>query len=272
VRWLGHATVLLEVDGARLLTDPLLTPGFLRFVRRREAGAPDLDALADVDAVLISHAHQDHLHLPSLRLLPEGTRLIVPQGTGRWLERRGFRYVEEIAEGARTSVGALEVRATPAAHQGFRVPFGPSAATLGYLVQGSTRAYFAGDTELFEGMAELPRTLDGPLDLALLPVGGWGPTLRGGHMDPERAAEAARLLGARAAVPIHWGTFWPKGLGRVRRDRFALPGRAFEVAAAARAPGSRVSVLEPGAALDVAAWPVLSPSSSRESVKPVRSP
>ena len=94
VRWIGHATALIELEGVRVLTDPVLSNRLLPLVRRRAPGAPEIAELADVDAVLISHAHLDHLHLPSLRRLAEGTRLIVPAGLGRWVERRGFRHVE----------------------------------------------------------------------------------------------------------------------------------------------------------------------------------
>lgn len=247
VRWGGHATVLVAIDGARILTDPVLTSTFARpFVVRRAGCAPEVGDYSGVDAVLISHAHQDHLHLPSLRRLGEGVRLIVPVGTGRWLERRGFRNVEELPAGHRLAVGALEVRATPAAHHGSRFPFGPAAASAGYLVQGSSRLYFAGDTDLFPEMASLPAALDGPLDLALLPVGGWGPTLRGGHMDPVRATEALRRLRPRVAVPVHWGTFWPRGFGAVRAGRFHLPGPRFRDLAAVAAPEVEVQVLRPG--------------------------
>ena len=255
VRWIGHATALIELDGVRVLTDPVLSNRLLPLVRRRAPGAPEITELADVDAVLISHAHLDHLHLPSLRRLAAGTRLIVPAGLGRWVERRGYRHVEELTVGGRTHVGPIEVRATPAAHQGSRWPFGPAAPALGYLLQGSSCLYFAGDTDLFDEMAELPRMLDGPLDLALLPVGGWGPTLRGGHLDPVRAAEALRRLRPHEVIPIHWGTFWPAGLAGIRPDRFHLPARSFRAAAASVAPAVRVRLLRPGETMRTASRP-----------------
>lgn len=257
VRWLGHATTLVELDGVRLLTDPLLTDRLVPFVRRRvpSLGEPP-DRAQSVDAVLISHAHQDHLHLPSLRRLRPGTRLIVPAGTASWLRRRGFsppvfEQVEEVRPGDLLRVGGVTVHVTPAEHHGFRIPFGPRAVALGYLVQGASSVYFGGDTDLFPGMAEFPGLVGGRLDLALLPVGGWGPTLRGGHMDPERAAQALRLLQPRAAIPIHWGTYWPVGLSRVRRHRFALPGEAFRAASAEMAPDVDVRVLRPGDAVPI---------------------
>ncbi|MEI7925795.1 MAG: MBL fold metallo-hydrolase, partial [Chloroflexota bacterium] len=176
VRWLGHATTEIVVDGVQLLTDPLLVDSMAPLVRRR-APEPALIAPDDpIHAVLISHAHQDHLHLPSLRLLPAGTRLLVPVGLGRWLARRGFEQVEEMAPGDTRWVGAVQVRAIRAAHGGRRLPLGPDAPALGYVVQGSAGVYFAGDTGLFDEMTDIPRALDTPLAAALLPVGGWGPT------------------------------------------------------------------------------------------------
>jgi len=245
IRWLGHATASIEVDGVRLLTDPLLLPGVTALIQRRVEAA-SFDPAERIDAVLISHAHQDHLHLPSLRLLSAGTRIIVPRGLGRWMAQRGFTNVDEIAAGEHLWVGAVRVHGTRAAHEGTRLPFGPEAPALGYLVEGSVGVYFAGDTGLFEEMRELPRRLDTHLAAALLPVGGWGPTLRGGHMDPRRAAEALRLLDPARAIPIHWGTYWPRGFGRVRPDRFHMPGSTFALEAREAAPAVQIDVLRPG--------------------------
>jgi L-ascorbate metabolism protein UlaG (beta-lactamase superfamily) len=114
---------------------------------------------------------------------------------------------------------------------------------VGYLVDASTRVYFAGDTDLFDEMAELR----GRVDVALIPVGGWGLTLGPGHLDPVRAAQAVGLIRPRVAVPIHWGTLWPAGLGWARRDLFALPGERFAQAVAALAAQVEVRVLRPGA-------------------------
>jgi L-ascorbate metabolism protein UlaG (beta-lactamase superfamily) len=196
---------------------------------------------ARIDVVLISHLHHDHLDLPSLRLLGPDVPIVVPQGAGSLLERAGFRAVEELIEGRQLSIRGVAVTAMHARHSGFRPPFGPRVSALGYLIEGTRTVYFAGDTGLFPAMAELA-----PLDVALLPVGGWGPTLRGGHLDPVDAVAALGLMRPRLAVPIHWGTFWPFGLGRVRRSRFAGPGADFEARARRLVPHTEVAVLAPG--------------------------
>jgi len=244
--WLGHSTVLLEIGGLLLLTDPMLRGG-IGPVRRRP-GLVEID-LAAVDAVLISHLHHDHLDLPSMRLLPRGVRVVVPAGAGRLLRSSGFDDVIEMDVGGSTLLGDTTIRAVPARHGGRRLPFGPSGPALGYRIDGEHAIYFAGDTNLFPEMAELA----GDLDLAVLPVGGWGPTLRGGHMDPSRAAEALTLLRPRTAVAIHWGTLWPIGLSRVRRDRFEEPARRFIEEAGRVAPSVSVPLLDPGDQLDLPA-------------------
>ncbi|MDQ3871147.1 MAG: MBL fold metallo-hydrolase [Chloroflexota bacterium] len=239
--YVGHSTVLLELDGARLLTDPVLRDrvGPLR----RQAPTVPPAVYRDVDAVLISHLHWDHLDLPSLRLLRASTPLIVPRGAAGALRRRGFAAVEELAVGEWAAVKHVRVQATPANHGGMGNPIAPGAAALGFVVSGSHSIYFAGDTDLFEGMADLAETLDA----ALLPVWGWGPVLGPGHLDPARAATALRLLRPRVALPIHWGTLSPIGVARIGGRWLSEPPRAFARHAATVAPHVEVRVLTPGA-------------------------
>ena len=242
VTWLGHATVLVELGGARLLTDPLLRNrlGHLR----RHGATPPATATEDLDAVLVSHLHLDHLDFPSLKRLPRSTRLLVPRGAGALLHRNGFRAVDELAAGDRVAVGPVEVTAVEAVHDGRRRPYGggPEADTLGFVIGG--RVYFAGDTDLFDGMREL-----GGLDVALIPVWGWGPSLGAGHLDPPAAARAVALLRPRVAIPIHWGTFYPRGLARFRSHRLTDPPHEFAAEVARLAPAVTVSVLAPGEAI-----------------------
>jgi L-ascorbate metabolism protein UlaG (beta-lactamase superfamily) len=235
--YVGHATTLIELDGVALLTDPLLRERF-GHVRRI---APPVRDLPRADAILVSHAHRDHLDLPSLARLPREIPLLAPAAVADIVRGDG-RVVTALAPGDRARVGPLEIIATRAVHDGRRAPVGRPRRALGFLVQGSVRLYFAGDTDLFDGM----RALSPGLDAALLPVWGWGPKVGPGHMDPERAARAAGLLRPRVAIPIHWGSYasprvwWRSDPGH--------PAREFERLAAEYAPGVGVSVLAPGQA------------------------
>jgi L-ascorbate metabolism protein UlaG (beta-lactamase superfamily) len=244
VTWLGHSTVLVEADGTRLLTDPLLRPRVGHV--RRVAAAPQPIA-GELDAVLLSHVHHDHLDVGSLRRV-SARRLIVPRGAKQLLRRRGFQNVVELAAGEEVSIGSVTVRATHAEHEARRLPFGAEIPALGYLVEESRRLYFAGDTDLFDGM----RTLDSAIDVALLPVAGWGPHVGPGHLDPQRAAQALQLLRPRVAVPIHWGTYRRLGMSRepaVLRE----PAERFARLAAELAPEVEVRILEPGTRLELPA-------------------
>jgi L-ascorbate metabolism protein UlaG (beta-lactamase superfamily) len=194
-----------------------------------------------VDAVLLSHLHYDHLDLPSLRMLTPGPRLFCPPGSAGFLDEAGFAG-EELGVGEDARVGDVVVRATPAEHDGRRRPLGVRAEAIGFLVRGSQSVYFAGDTDLFAGMGDL-----GPIDVALLPVAGWGPRLGPGHLDAERAARAAELLCPRTVVPIHWGTLHPRG--RRRGPWFEDPPLRFAAHVAERAPEVEVRVLSPGESL-----------------------
>lgn len=240
--WLGHATVLLELAGVRLLTDPVLR-GRVAHLRRH---APEIDAPGEIDAVLISHAHRDHLDLPTLRSLePRPPLIVAPTGVGRTLRRLTGAEVVELEAGERLELEGVSVLAVPAVHDAKRTPLGSASGAIGYVVQtAQRRVYFAGDTEVYPEMADL-----GPLDVALLPIWGWGPSLGPGHMDPEEAVQALGLLRPKAAVPIHWGTLLPIGLERRHGNVLRDPVHRFERGAAEHAPDVTVRVLTPGEAL-----------------------
>lgn len=233
--WLGHSTVLIELDGTRLLTDPLLRSRVLH-IRRRLPPPSDPGRL---DALLVSHVHWDHLDLPSLARLDPATPIVVPRGAGEIVRR--FERVVELEAGERAEIGGVEVLATAALHS--VGPFrrrGRSSAALGFVVSGSSSVYFAGDTDVFDGMRQL-----GSPTAALLPVGGWGSRLPHGHMDPGRAAEALRLVRPRIAVPIHWGTY-----AALLAQPSVTAGEDFRRRAHEVAPGVDVRVLQVGGSTD----------------------
>jgi L-ascorbate metabolism protein UlaG (beta-lactamase superfamily) len=244
--WIGHATVLIELGGQRFLTDPFLRNRLGPL--RRVGAAVDLSAIGRIDAVLLSHAHPDHFDRMSLRQLDGDPLLVVPTGLGRVVERMGFA-TRELAAGEHTDVGGVTVTAVPARHG--RWPRHPSAITLGYLLDGPPSVYFAGDTSSFPGL----RRLAGRVDVALLPIGSWGPHAAPWHMGPRGAARVAATIEARVVVPIHWGTLYPAGLARVWSGPLDRPAIRFRAACAELAPATELRLLSPGEATTVGPAP-----------------
>lgn len=246
VTFLGHATVLIEMDGVRVLTDPILRARVGPLVRL--AGAPHPQHWNDIDVVLLSHSHWDHLDYGSLSLLGSSVPILCPTGMAADLRGRGFIRVTELEAAEDLMVGGVRIEAVHAEHKGFGPPIGSTEKALGYLVHGSQHHYFAGDTAYFEGMNQLDRGLD----LALLPVWGWGPTAKPSeHLDPMGAARAAATIKPRYAVPIHWGTLHPVGLSWMRPSTRIDPPHQFAQLVRRLAPDTIVRVLPNGFSLDV---------------------
>lgn len=244
ITYIGHATLQLDIAGQRLLTDPLLSRRVTHLWRAVPLPRSTPEAL---DAVLISHLHGDHLHLPSLRLLGKDLRLIVPRGAAPYLEINGFTHITEVSAGEVVDVNGLAIEATTAAHDGPSLPWRPDVPALGYIIHGPRPIYFAGDTDLFPEMATIGQTVD----IALLPVWGYGPTLGPGHLDPWRAAKALHLLNPSTAIPIHWGTYFPAGLGGVLPHFLNHPPYQFARYARTLAPEVNTVILQPGEQLDL---------------------
>jgi L-ascorbate metabolism protein UlaG (beta-lactamase superfamily) len=240
ITWIGHASVLIELSGVRFLTDPALTP---RLAHLRRHHTVDLGTVGRPDAVLISHVHADHLHLPSLRLLGHDVTLIVPTGAGGFLRRHGFRDVREVGVGDMVEIGGVTVTAVSAVHDARRGPHSRVVATpLGFVVRGPYAVYFAGDTDLFPAMADIRA------DVALLPIWGWGRTLGPGHLDPVTAVRAMELVRPRLVVPIHWGTFSPISV-RGAPAWLGRPLQQFEAELAHTGATDRLRALAPGETL-----------------------
>ena len=240
ISYIGHATLLMDLGNFRILTDPILR-GRVGHIRRT-VPPPRLQKIGALDAVAISHAHHDHFDGPSLRRLRGRCPVIVPRGCRGIARRARFGEVIEVEPGDRLAMGQVTIHVVRAVHDGRRYPWGRYRPALGYVLEGERTVYFAGDTDLFEEMSDLP----GRIDVAALPVWGWGPRTGEGHMDPERAAEAVRRVRPRVAIPIHWGTFFPIGLKRVRPDRLTEPPHEFGRYVGELAPDVEVRVLEPG--------------------------
>lgn len=243
--WAGHATVRIAIGDRAVLTDPVLA----RRVAHLRRLVPVPDGITEgLSAVLISHMHRDHLDVPTLRLIDPEVPVLAPAGAAAVLRRAGRRAVVEMAPGVTTTVGGLTIQATHAEHDGGAVSRGPRVrraahvTALGYVVEGAVRVWFAGDTDLFPGMADIAAA---GLDAALIPVGGWGPTLGPGHLDAGRAARALAVMRPRLAVPVHWGTYAPVGVPR-SAGYLRSAGEDLARAAARLAPGVEVRVLAPG--------------------------
>ena len=247
VTYVGHATVLVEIDGVRLLTDPVLRRRIGPLSRH---GAPPGPQLTEgVDAVLISHLHHDHADAPSLRRLSRTMPVLAAPGSGDFLAQLGLSDVRELAPGESGTVGGVRVTATEANHPPSGRRFERASRAVGFELNGQRRIYFAGDTDLFEGMETIG---GGKLDLALLPIWGWGTNIGAGHLNPERAARVAALLSAKLVVPIHWGTLYPLGLARLRPEPLRAPPRELATWMRKLAPQTELRVLAPGEATSLA--------------------
>lgn len=219
--------------------------------------------------MVISHGHPDHFDRRSLAMLAGRSVVVVPRGLGMWLRGSGVSGGSEVVElvaGERLSVGALTITGVPARHWTARGA--PRALPMGFVLDAGARIYFAGDTGRFDAMAELA----GAVDIALLPVWTWGPHLGPGHLGPRSAAEALVDIAPSAAVPIHWGTLYPRRLHRVWRRPLDEPGDRFAVHAAAVAPAVDVRVLRPGEATTIEVVPRAPRGDVIESAPPGRRP
>lgn len=238
--YVGHGTVLTEIAGARLLTDPLLRRYMGPLLRR--GPLPGADVTGDLDGILISHLHIDHLDVRSMRLLDKSVPVVIPAHGVKLMVRLGFRDVRTLRPGETLEVAGVPIEATAANHGGKRYPVTQAGHALGYLIGARPRIYYAGDTGLFPGMAELA----GRLDVALLPISGWGVTLPDDHLNPLTAAKALQQLRPRVAVPVHYGVYYPPGMLAVWHGRDIVPPRAFQRYAARLAPEVEVREVPPG--------------------------
>jgi L-ascorbate metabolism protein UlaG (beta-lactamase superfamily) len=217
ITYVGHATLLLELDGVRVLTDPNFEPSLGRFLARVSEPGVLLEALPKLDALLLTHAHADHLSFKSLDRLPKDIPLFAPPAVARWLARKGYSHATPIDDGEDAKIGArVRLHAARAAHRGNRYGFDRwRSATNMYLLETDEESmFFAGDTALTSTTHHLVERVlwsrSRELDLALLPIGwapAWKPGFRRGHLTGDDALTLFATLRARAMLPYHWGTF-----------------------------------------------------------------
>jgi L-ascorbate metabolism protein UlaG (beta-lactamase superfamily) len=217
VTYVGHATLLLEMGGIKVLTDPNFDRRLGGFLPRVSPPGIALDKLPKLDAMLLTHAHADHLSFSSLDQLPRDIPLYAPPVIARWLRRRDYDHAEALAPGDVVNVGDVEVHAAVATHRGNRYGFDRwrSDANMYLLDSGAESCFFAGDTALTPETPRLVHDRLSPrgrqLDVALLPIGyapWWKRTgFRRGHLTHDDALTLFEQLGGRVFVPYHWGTF-----------------------------------------------------------------
>jgi L-ascorbate metabolism protein UlaG (beta-lactamase superfamily) len=245
--WLGHATMLINFFGIKILTDPALfprigirLPGFTNGPKRLTAPALKVDELPRIDLILLSHAHFDHLDLRTLRYFDENTSVITARGTSDLLRRTRFREVTELDWGetksVKTASGEIDVSAFRVNHWGARKQRDTYRGYNGYLLErNGHRIIFAGDTAITDSFAELRR--HGEIDVAIMPIGAYNPWIHA-HCSPEQAVEMANAAAAQFIMPVHHQTF------RLSFEPFREPIERFE--AALRSTPKRIALREIG--------------------------
>jgi L-ascorbate metabolism protein UlaG (beta-lactamase superfamily) len=242
VTWLGHATAVAELGGTRVVFDPLLP------WRAKKAGA--------VDAVLVTHSHVDHLNRWSLRAIPREAHLVVPRGCKHIVADLGFAKVSEVTAGDQLAIGGLEVTAVPTRHDNGRWRKRDVPECVGYVVaKDGVAIHHSGDVDFSDHRVfdDIGKRFD--IAATLLPIGGMMPVWyyrsrrarmdQGVHIDPDCALDIYERLGAKALVPVHWGTL------HLRLGLPSMPARRLAKIALSR-NASGVHILEHGARLDLA--------------------
>jgi L-ascorbate metabolism protein UlaG (beta-lactamase superfamily) len=253
ITYIGHATLLLELGGARILTDPNFDSKLGRILPRVSPPGIALEKLPQLSAILLTHAHADHLSFDSLEQLSGDIPLFAPPAVAKWLRRLGIGHAVDLAPGESVNVAGTSIHAAPATHRGNRYGYDRwRAAANMYLLDAGETIFFAGDTALAGDTHRLvERTLwdsRRTLDLALLPIGyapWWKPGFRKGHLTPEDALTLFERLRARTLVPYHWGTFrhvTATAHDAIRRLRTRLEEHHLRAA---------VRIIEPGETLEL---------------------
>lgn len=242
--FLGHASVLISMNGLNILTDPHLGRHIFFFLWRQSRIPTTARNLPPIDLVLVSHGHYDHLDLPTLWKLPSKIPAIAPPGLKTVLKWGRRKRIISLSEWQSHRLDGVKVTAVPAEHFLGRPPFFPASKYQGYIVEGDATVYFAGDSAIFDGMSEIGWKWD--IDVALLPIGAYSPpSFRRHHMSPEDAIEAGRMLRTKAIIPIHWGAF------KLSLEPMAEPVPRLKRAAQEAGCSSMVKILSPGEAISI---------------------
>ncbi len=236
--FIGHSTVLLNIGGTYLLTDPVFSRWIWTLRRRSKVGIKPED-LPPVDFIFLSHGHYDHLDTKSLKKLPRSATVLSASGIGRYARRLGFTDVRTLQSWEKTTDSGFTITAVPANHFSGRSPFNPVTNFQGFVVEGEKTVYFAGDTGLFDEMFTIGKRFS--IDLALLPIGAYHPWhVYGHHMTPEDAIEAGNRKKKKKIIPVHWGAF------RLSFEPINEPPQRLLKEAEKQGMAERIFVLQPG--------------------------
>jgi L-ascorbate metabolism protein UlaG (beta-lactamase superfamily) len=247
ITWIGHSSFLIEIAGKRILVDPVFASYLVVLKRRRKPGVRLRD-VPPIDLVLLTHAHMDHLNLPSLGGIVRINRrhgapapvAIVPKGVQDLVGKFGFREVRALEPWASTTLGSLTITMTPGRHWGARMFNDTERGFGGYVVESGGRSvYHSGDTAYFPGFAAIGQRLHP--EIALLPIGAYFPdSFRSVHTSPEDALQAFHDLRAQIMIPMHYGTF------RLSLEPMEEPPKRLLTAAISAGVADRISLLEEG--------------------------
>jgi L-ascorbate metabolism protein UlaG (beta-lactamase superfamily) len=206
VTWIGHASFLLQAQGLNVLIDPNWAK-WLKVIKRMKQPGLALHDLPNIDLVLVTHAHFDHLDRKTLRVVADQQPIVVPFEVGNLVHDLGFHSVHELHYWESYQHGPLRITLTPCHHWGARMLHDSHRGFGGFVIEVGGRAIFhCGDTAYFEGFKEIGERH--AIDVALMPIGAYDPPSgREVHMNPEEALRAFMELGARRMVPMHYGTF-----------------------------------------------------------------
>jgi L-ascorbate metabolism protein UlaG (beta-lactamase superfamily) len=247
VTFIGHSSFLLQMDGRKVLIDPVFAKRLVVLRRQRRPGLL-VEELPPIDLVLLTHAHMDHLDISSLRRVIRATRrltgtppeVVVPKGVEDLVSTLGFSQVHGLAWWEQISIQGLRVTMTPCRHWGARMFRDTHRGYGGYVIEGTDHSvYHSGDTAYFDGFSEIGARLKP--QVALLPIGAYFPdSYRTVHTSPEEAVRAFLELGAKQMVPMHYGTF------RLGREPMDEPLQRLKAEAARIGMNGKLKILEEG--------------------------
>lgn len=212
--WVGHSTLLIQAGGRSILTDPMFSARCfpVQWAGPKRAVPPGVPfrELPPIDAVVVSHAHYDHLDDATIRRLGPRSAYLVPKGLGPWMRKRGLNRIREMDWWYEEELLDLKVTCLPAQHFSARTPFDTNKSLwCSWMIEvAGWTIYFGGDSGYFPGYRQIAARFPS-IDVAALPIGAWKPrfVMKPVHLNPPEAVQAFRDLGARHFVPIHWGTF-----------------------------------------------------------------